>query len=300
MLGFIGLGIMGKPMAKNLINAGYDLAVYDVVDAAVKEVASYGAKACASIQEVAEQCDVIITMLPNSPHVKTVVLGEGGVIEYAKTGTLIIDMSSIAPTASIEIHNALKEKGIRMIDAPVSGGEPKAIDGTIAIMVGGKEDDFNQAKPYFDVLGSSAILVGAIGSGNICKLTNQVIVALNIAALSEGLMLAKMAGTDPSKVFDAIKGGLAGSTVMNAKTPMILADSYKPGFRIDLHIKDLQNALDTGNNYGAPLPLTEEIQKVLKKLSANGDGSLDHSAIAKHYEELAGKLFTEEIVSSDL
>ena len=293
MLGFIGLGIMGKPMAKNLINAGYESAVYDLMEDAVKDVAACGAKACHSIKEVAEQCDVIITMLPNSPHVKTVVLGEGGVIEFAKPGTLLIDMSSIAPTVSIEVHDALKEKGIRMIDAPVSGGEPKAIDGTIAIMVGGEEADFHQAKPYFDVLGSSATLVGAIGSGNTCKLTNQIIVALNIAALSEGLMLAKMTNTDPEKVFEAIKGGLAGSTVMNAKSPMILSDNFKPGFRIDLHIKDLQNALDTGKKYGAPLPLTEEIQEVLKKLSANGCGSLDHSAIAKHYEELAGKLFTE-------
>lgn len=293
MLGFIGLGIMGKPMAKNLINAGYELAVFDLVQDAVKEVAACGAKACTSIKEVAEQCDTIITMLPNSPHVKTVILGEGGVIEFAKPGTLIVDMSSIAPTVSIEVHDALKEKGIRMIDAPVSGGEPKAIDGTIAIMVGGEETDFIQAKPYFDVLGSSAILVGAIGSGNTCKLTNQIIVALNIAALSEGLMLAKMTGTDPQKVFDAIKNGLAGSTVMNAKSPMILSGNFKPGFRIDLHIKDLQNALDTGKKYGAPLPLTEEIQDVLKKLSSSGCGSLDHSAIAKHYEELAGKLFTE-------
>lgn len=293
MLGFIGLGIMGKPMAKNLINAGYELAVYDHKEATVREVADCGAKACSSVKEVAEQCEVIITMLPNSPHVKEVVLGEGGVLESAKPGTLVVDMSSIAPTVSIEIHDALKEKGMRMIDAPVSGGEPKAIDGTIAIMVGGDEADFLQAKPYFDVLGSSAILVGAIGSGNTCKLTNQIIVALNIAALSEGLMLAKMTGTDPEKVFEAIKGGLAGSTVMNAKSPMILSGNFKPGFRIDLHIKDLQNALDTGEKYEAPLPLTEEVQKVLKKLSANGCGNLDHSAIAKHYEELAGKLFTD-------
>lgn len=293
MLGFIGLGIMGKPMAKNLIMAGYDLAVFDLIEDAVKEVAACGAKACGSIKEVVEQCDTIITMLPNSPHVKTVVLGKGGVIEFAKPGTLIIDMSSIAPTVSIEVHNALKEKSIRMIDAPVSGGEPKAIDGTIAIMVGGEEADFNEAKPYFDVLGSSATLVGGIGSGNTCKLTNQIIVALNIAALSEGLMLAKMTGTNPQKVFEAIKGGLAGSTVMDAKAPMIISGNFKPGFRIDLHIKDLQNALDTGEKYGAPLPLTKEIQEVLKNLSSNGCGSLDHSAIAKHYEELAGKLFTE-------
>ena len=293
MIGFIGLGIMGKPMAKNLRKAGYELAVYDIVDAAVEELAREGAIPCASIAEVAKQSEVIITMLPNSPHVKEVVLGNGGVIDHAKEGTLLIDMSSIAPAVSIEVHDALKAKGIRMVDAPVSGGEPKAIDGTLAIMVGGAQEDFDAAMPLFEVMGASAVLVGAIGSGNTCKLTNQVIVALNIAALSEGMMLAKKAGTDPQKVFEAIKGGLAGSTVMNAKTPMMLADNYKPGFRIDLHIKDLQNALDTGNAFDAPLPLTEQIQQVMKALSAGGDGSLDHSGIAKHYEALAGLNFTD-------
>lgn len=293
MIGFIGLGIMGKPMAKNLLKAGKQLAVYDIVTDAVKEVEAAGAVACASIAEVAKQSDIIVTMLPNSPHVKQVVLGEGGVIDNAKEGTLVIDMSSIAPAVSIEVHDALAKKGIRMIDAPVSGGEPKAIDGTLAIMVGGAQADFDAAQPLFEIMGSSAVLVGAIGSGNTCKLTNQVIVALNIAALSEGMMLAKKAGTDPQKVFEAIRGGLAGSTVMNAKTPMMLADNYKPGFRIDLHIKDLQNALDTGAAFDAPLPLTEQIQQVMRNLSANGDGSLDHSGIAKHYEALAGLTFTE-------
>ncbi len=293
MIGFIGLGIMGKPMAKNLLKAGKKLAVYDIVTEAVDEVAAAGAIACPSIAQVAQQCDVIITMLPNSPHVKQVVLGEDGVLAHAKPGTLLIDMSSIAPAVSIEVHDALAAKGLRMIDAPVSGGEPKAIDGTLAIMVGGAQADFEQALPLFDIMGSSAVLVGAIGSGNTCKLTNQVIVALNIAALSEGMMLAKKAGTDPQKVFEAIKGGLAGSTVMNAKTPMLLADNYKPGFRIDLHIKDLQNALDTGSAFDAPLPLTEQIQQVMRALSADGQGSLDHSGIAKHYEALAGLNFTD-------
>lgn len=293
MIGFIGLGIMGKPMAKNLLKAGKELAVYDIVTDAVKEVEAAGAVACASIAQVAKLSDVIITMLPNSPHVKQVVLGEDGVLANAKTGTLVIDMSSIAPAVSIEVHDALAKKGLRMVDAPVSGGEPKAIDGTLAIMVGGAQADFDEAMPLFEIMGSSAVLVGAIGSGNTCKLTNQVIVALNIAALSEGMMLAKKAGTDPQKVFEAIRGGLAGSTVMNAKTPMMLADNYKPGFRIDLHIKDLQNALDTGAAFDAPLPLTEQIQQVMRNLSANGDGSLDHSGIAKHYEALAGLNFTE-------
>ena len=187
----------------------------------------------------------------------------------------------------------MQEKDIHFIDAPVSGGEPMAVAGTLAIMVGGDEADFQRALPLLEVMGSSATHVGPIGSGNTCKLTNQIIVAGNIAALSEGLMLAKQAGANVEKVFEAIRGGLAGSTVMNAKSPMILADNFKPGFRIDLHIKDLTNAMDTGAAFGAPLPLTEELLGVLKDLSAPGDGACDHSAIAKHYEQLAGKRFSE-------
>ncbi|HWR10595.1 MAG TPA: 2-hydroxy-3-oxopropionate reductase [Rectinemataceae bacterium] len=292
-IGFIGLGIMGRPMAKNLIKAGYDLYVFDLVPAAVEELVSHGAIKCASVKEVAERCETIITMLPNSPHVKAVVLEDGGIVHYASKGALVIDMSSIAPSASIEMHRELRKKGIRMIDAPVSGGEPKAIDGSLAIMAGGDEKDFEDAKPLFAALGHTATLVGPVGSGNTCKLTNQIIVALNIAALSEGLMLAKKAGTDPQRVFDAIRAGLAGSTVMEAKTPMILADNFKPGFKIDLHIKDLGNAIETGNAFGSPLPLTKGIYEVLKCLSAEGEGSCDHSAIAKHYERLAGLKFSE-------
>lgn len=285
-IGFIGLGIMGKHMAKNLLKAGYELSVYDINADAVKEVAASGAKACSSIAEVAKECSTIITMLPNSPHVKAVVLGEEGIGDNAKPDTLIIDMSSIAPAASQEMEAALKPKGIRMIDAPVSGGEPKAADGTLAIMVGGEEADFNEAKPLFDILGSSAVLIGNIGSGNTCKLTNQIIVALNIASLSEGLLLAKKAGVDPEKVFEAIKGGLAGSTVMNSKTPMILSGNFKPGFKIDLHIKDLNNALDTAQLVGAPIPFTASVMQILQSLKVDGEGQSDHSAIAKYYEKI--------------
>jgi len=227
-------------------------------------------------------------MLPNSPHVKAVVLGAGGVLEHARPGTLIIDMSSIAPEASREVERACREKGVRMVDAPVSGGEPKAKDGTLAIMVGGEEADFERAKPYFEPLGSSCVLVGPIGSGNTCKLTNQVIVAVNIAALAEGLMLAKRAGADPEKVFNAIKGGLAGSTVMNAKAPMMLDGSFKPGFKIDLHIKDLSNALDTGYGTGTPLPLTADVMQMMQVLRADELGGADHSALLKYYEKLTG------------
>jgi 2-hydroxy-3-oxopropionate reductase len=276
-------------MAINLIKAGYSLSVYDINAESVQAVAAAGAKAAGSIAEVAGDNSLIITMLPNSPHVKAVTLGEGGILEHAQSGTLLVDMSSIAPAASQEIAARLKEKGIRMLDAPVSGGEPKAIDGSLAIMVGGDEADFDEAKPLFDILGASAVLIGPTGSGNTCKLANQVIVALNIAALSEGLMLAKKSGTDPQKVFDAIKGGLAGSTVMNAKAPMMLAGNFKPGFKIDLHIKDLVNALDTGYLTGTPLLLTGTVMQILQQLHADGEGQSDHSAIARFYEKLANE-----------
>lgn len=292
-VGFIGLGIMGKPMAKNLAKAGYDVLAFDIMEQAMKEVSGAGCTACSSIKEVAQACDVIVTMLPNSPHVRKVVLGEGGIIEHAARGTLIVDMSSIAPDASKEMFEALAQKDIHMIDAPVSGGEPKAIDGTLAIMVGGNEKNFDRAKPLFDVLGSSAVLVGDIGSGNTCKLVNQVIVAANIAALSEGMMLAKKAGTDPEKVFEAIRGGLAGSAVMNAKAPMMLKGIFQPGFRIGLHIKDLANALDTGAATGAPLILTAEVMQMLQVLKADGKANSDHSAIAQYYEKVAGTVLAE-------
>ncbi len=292
-VGFIGLGIMGKPMAKNLAKAGYEVLAYDIFPEAVKEVASAGCTGCSSIKEIAQACELIVTMLPNSPHVRQVVLGEGGIIEYAASGTLIVDMSSIAPQASQEMHEALQKKGIRMIDAPVSGGQPKAIDGTLAIMVGGSEEDFNRAKPLFEVMGSSAVLVGAIGSGNTCKLVNQVIVAANIAALSEGMMLAKKAGADPQKVFEAIRGGLAGSTVMNAKAPMMLAGNFQPGFRIGLHIKDLANALDTGAATGSPMILTAEVMQMLQMLKADGKADSDHSAILQYYEKISGTVLAD-------
>lgn len=292
-IGFIGLGIMGKPMAKNLLKAGYELSVYDLNTEAVKEVESSGAKACTSVAEVAKECKLIITMLPNSPHVKSVVLGEGGIVDNAEKGTLVVDMSSILPTVSQEMEAELKSKGLRMIDAPVSGGEPGAIAGTLAIMVGGEEADFNEAKPLFDILGGSALLIGKIGSGNTCKLTNQIIVALNIASVSEGLLLAKKAGVDPEKVVNAIKGGLAGSSVMNSKAPMMLAGNYKPGFKIDLHIKDLNNALETAQKVGAPIPLTASVMQVLQSLKLDGEGQSDHSAIVKFYEKIGDTKISE-------
>lgn len=287
-IGFIGLGIMGKPMAKNLIKAGYNLVVYDVIAAPVAELVAAGAAAAASPQEVAAQCDLVITMLPNSPHVKAAILGQNGVIEGAKPGTIVVDMSSIAPAASREVAQALAAKGIEMLDAPVSGGEPKAIDGTLSVMAGGKQAVFEAVKDVLLKMATSAVLCGDIGAGNVTKLANQIIVALNIAAMSEAFALATKAGVDPERVFDAIKGGLAGSTVLNAKAPMVLTGNYKPGFRIELHIKDLQNALDTAHENAVPIPLTGQIMEIMQALKAGGHQGDDHGGIIQFYEKLAG------------
>jgi len=273
-------------MAKNLLKAGYSLTVYDKF-AKFDDLVALGAKAGTSNKDVAAQSDVIITMLPNSPNVREAVLGTDGVIEGAKPGTILVDMSSIAPGAVQEICAAVKEKGIVMIDAPVSGGEPKAIEGTLAIMVGGDEKAFETARPILEKMGSSVVRVGDIGAGNVTKLANQIIVALNIAAVSEAFVLATKAGVNPEAVFNAIKGGLAGSTVMNAKVPMMLDGNFKPGFRIELHIKDLQNALDTAHALGVPIPLTANIMETMQALKTDGMAVNDHCAIVRHYEKLA-------------
>lgn len=287
-IGFIGLGIMGKPMAKNLLAAGYDLIVYDIVQEAVDEVAAAGAQKAGSIAEVAQQADIIVTMLPNSPHVKEVILGNGGILDNAENVKIIVDMSSISPIASKEIAVECEKKGIKLLDAPVSGGEPKAIDGTLAIMVGGDEDAFKEVEPMLKKMGSSAVLVGEIGSGNVTKLANQIIVALNIAAMSEAMVLATKCGVDPEKVYQAIRGGLAGSTVLDAKMPMVLDRNFKPGFRIELHIKDLQNALDSAHTVGTPIPLTAQVMEIMQGLKVAGLEKCDHDAIVQHYEREAG------------
>jgi len=288
-IGFIGLGIMGKPMAKNLLKAGYELVVYDIIAAPVKEVVAAGAKAGTSSKDVAAWGDIIITMLPNSPHVKEAILGKNGVIEGAKSGSIVVDMSSIAPLAAQEVAAELTKKGVEMLDAPVSGGEPKAIEGTLAIMVGGKPEVFEKVKHILLKMGSSAVLCGEIGSGNVTKLANQIIVALNIAAMSEALVLAAKAGVDPGRVYQAIRGGLAGSTVLDAKAPMVLKGNYKPGFRIELHIKDLQNALDTAHAIGVPVPLTSGIMEIMQALRVDGKQKDDHGGVIQFYEKLAGQ-----------
>ncbi|MGE4485420.1 MAG: 2-hydroxy-3-oxopropionate reductase [Oscillospiraceae bacterium] len=288
-IGFVGLGIMGKPMSKNLLKAGHELVVTDLNKDAVAEVVAAGARAAASAKDVAAECTTIITMLPNSPHVKAVVCGKGGILEGAKPGTDIIDMSSIAPLASKEIAGECAKAGVNMLDAPVSGGEPKAIDGSLSIMCGGPKALFDKYYEMLMVMGASAVHCGDIqGAGNTVKLANQIVVALNIAACAEAYSLATMAGVDPQKVFEAIRGGLAGSTVMNAKVPMMLDGNFKPGFKIDLHIKDLNNALDTAHGLGTPLMLTAQVQEMLQWLHNNGDGQSDHSAILKYYERITG------------
>ncbi|MBR5943487.1 MAG: 2-hydroxy-3-oxopropionate reductase [Lachnospiraceae bacterium] len=289
-VGFVGLGIMGRPMCKNLLKAGYEVTAFDpFAKEALDDVVSCGAKRGESNADVASKSDVVIIMVPNSPHVREAVFGPKGIAEGAKPGLDIIDMSSIAPLQSKDIAEKCKEKGINMMDAPVSGGEPKAIDGSLSIMCGGPESLFEKYKELLGVMGASVVHCGDVnGAGNTTKLANQVIVAVNIAACAEAFELATMAGVDPEKVFAAIKGGLAGSTVMNAKVPMMLDGNFKPGFRIDLHIKDLNNALDTGHGVGTPMILTSAVQEMLQWLHNNECGSDDHSAILKYYENISG------------
>ena len=286
-IGFIGLGIMGRAMAKNLLKAGYELKVYDIVPEAVDNLVAAGAEKGKNNADVAAFGNLVITMVPNSPHVKEAVLGENGAIFGAKPGTVFVDMSSINPIASKEICAEIEKKGCFMLDAPVSGGEPKAIDGTLAIMVGGRQDIFDKVKDVLAVMGSSVTRCGEIGAGNTTKLANQIIVAANIAAVSEALVLGKKAGVDPKAIYTAIRGGLAGSTVMDAKAPMMMVGNFNPGFRINLHIKDLNNALETGHSVGASLPLTAEIMEMMQWLKSAGFESEDHSSLVKYYENLA-------------
>ncbi len=286
-IGFIGLGIMGRPMAKNLVKAGHELVVFDYNKEALADLVSCGAVQAASGKEVASQSEVVITMVPNSPHVRAAVLGENGVAEGAKPGTVVIDMSSIDPTESKAIGAELEKLGIEMLDAPVSGGEPKAIDGTLSVMVGGKKELFDKYYDMLMVMAGSVVYVGDLGSGNVAKLANQIVVAVNIAAVSEALTFAKKAGTDPELVYQAIRGGLAGSTVMDAKAPMILNRNFNPGFRIELHIKDLNNALNAAHAVSSPVPLTGQLMEIMQGLKADGFEKEDHSSIVKYYEKIA-------------
>ena len=286
-IGFVGLGIMGRPMVRNLMKAGYSVTVYDIVSDAVEELASEGATPATSSDEVASKTDTIITMLPDSADSERAILGEGGVLAGAKKGSIIIDMSSIAPSMSQKIFQECSKEGVEMMDAPVSGGEPGAINATLAIMVGGKQEIFDQCYDLLSVMGSNVVLTGDIGAGNITKLANQIIVAANIEALSEAMVLAQKAGVDPERVFNAIRGGLAGSTVMEAKAPMMLDRNFRAGFRIRLHQKDLRNVLQTAQELNGPLPVTALLQQMLGSLVNDGEQDLDHSAILHFLEKLS-------------
>ncbi|MCO0599593.1 2-hydroxy-3-oxopropionate reductase [Peribacillus butanolivorans] len=285
-IGFIGLGIMGKPMSFNLLKAGYELTVYDINTQTVEALVEAGAKA-GTPTEMGETCDVIITMLPASHHVKQVVLGENGILETATEGTVIIDMSSISPVVSVEIANEAAKQGVEMMDAPVSGGEPKAVDGTLAIMVGGKESVFESVKDVLHSIGTDVTLVGKNGSGVTAKLANQIIVNLNIAAMSEALVLAAKAGIDVEKMYHAIRGGLAGSAVLDAKVPLILDRNFVAGGRIDINLKDITNVMETAHEIGVPLPLSSQLLEIFHALKVDGKAGDDHGGIVQYYEKLA-------------
>ena len=285
-IGFIGVGIMGKPMAKNLIDAGYKLVVYDIVEKALNEVVEHGAERGTSPKNIAEKSDIIITMLPNSPDVKKAVLGENGVIEGLRKGQILIDMSSIAPLVSRGVAKELTKKGVEMLDAPVSGGQEKAEAGTLAIMVGGRKEVFEECKEILDVMGGSVTLVGSIGAGQTTKLANQIIVAINIAAAAEALTMGKKAGVDPEAIFNAIRGGLAGSQCLEDKAPRMFEGRYDPGFRIKLHVKDLTNVLETSRELHTAMPLTSQVMEMMQVLVAEGHDDADHGGLALYYEKL--------------
>jgi len=286
-VGFIGLGIMGKPMARNLLKAGHELVVYDVSPQAVADVVASGAARGESARDVAARSEVAITMVPDGPEVEVAILGPSGALEGAAPGSVIVDMSSISPLVAQTVGAACDAKGVGFLDAPVSGGEPKAIEGTLAIMVGGRQATFDRVLPLFQAMGSSATLTGPVGAGNVTKLANQIMVAVNIAGMGEALVLATKAGLDPEVVFNAVKGGLAGSAVLNAKAPMVISRNFKPGFRVRLHQKDLRNALLAAEAMKVPLPFTSLAQQVLVALMNAGRGELDHSAIATFIEDMA-------------
>ena len=287
-IGMIGLGIMGRPMAKNLLKAGYPLIVHDVVQAPVQELVGMGAKALSSPKDVAGQVEVLITMLPNSPEVEVVALGPGGIVEGARKGLLYLDMSTISPLVSQKVGAVLKPKGVRMLDAPVSGGEKGAIDAALSIMVGGEKADFDEALPIFQSLGKTITLLGPLGAGGFTKLANQIIVAVNLTALGEALTLARKAGLDRALTLKALGGGLAGSKCLEQKTSNYVAGTYNPGFKIDLHFKDLGLIMEASRALGVPVPCTAVVQELFNAMRVKGKGGLDHSAVITLLEELAG------------
>ena len=288
VIGFIGLGIMGRPMARNLLKAGHSLVVHSRSKGPVEEIVKAGAKAASSPKEVAAQSDVLITMLPNSPDVELVALGPNGIIEGARRGLIFADMSTISPIVSKKVGAALEAKGVAMLDAPVSGGEKGAIDGALSIMVGGDKAVFEKVLPIFQAMGRTITLLGPLGFGGFTKLANQIIVAVNLTALAEALTLGKKAGLDRELLLTALAGGLAGSKCLDQKKANYIAGTYNPGFKIDLHYKDLGLIMESASALGVPVPTTAVVQQLFNALRVKGRGGLDHSGVITLLEDLAG------------
>jgi 2-hydroxy-3-oxopropionate reductase len=288
-IGFIGIGIMGKPMCRNLVKAGYELVIHNRSHASVDELVAESDKIsrASNPHEVAEQVDVIITMLPDSPDVKQVVFGDHGLLGAMGHGKLLIDMSTIAPATAIEVHDALVERGASALDAPVSGGDKGAIAGTLSIMVGGSATDFDNAHPIFEAVGKTIVHVGGPGAGQTVKACNQIVVAINYAAVSEALVLGSKAGVDPLKIIEVLNGGLAASRVMEMRGATMAAHEFEPGFRINLHRKDLGIIADAGKTYNVPLPVTSVVSQLFESVASAGNGDLDHSAVLTAIEDLA-------------
>ena len=284
--GFIGLGIMGRPMAKNLLKAGVELMVSDLNKEAVADVVAAGAEE-GTYAQIGEACSVIFIMVPSGDITKSILFGENGVASTVKAGTVVCDMSSVTPVESKECFERLKEQGVGFVDAPVSGGEPGAVNGTLAIMAGGEEKDFEALTKYFDIMGSSALLIGGSGSGSVTKLANQIIVNNTIAVVSEAFVLAVKAGADPVKVYKAIRGGLAGSAVLDAKIPMIVERNFKPGGPIRINHKDIKNVVNTAHAIDVPIPYTAQLYEILQTLKIHGHRGDDHGGIVQYFEKLA-------------
>lgn len=286
-IGFIGLGIMGKPMALNLLKNGFEVIAFDLNEQARKEVVQAGGVEANNPREASSDCDVVITMLPNANIVKQVLLGEEGVIEAVQPGAVVIDMSSISPVDSQYLAANFAEKDVAFLDAPVSGGEPKAIDGTMAIMVGGEEEAFNRTSSVLKAMGEEITYVGGSGSGTTTKLANQILVNVTMAAMSEAVVLAAKAGIDVEKMYQAIRGGLAGSAVLDAKMPLVLDRNFVAGGRIDINLKDLTNVLEAGHQIGVPMPLTSNVAEMFHALIVDGKSADDHCGLVQYYEKLA-------------
>lgn len=287
-VGFIGLGIMGKPMSLNLLKAGIDLTVYDINEKAVEIIANAGAKTAASPKEIAQNTDIIITMVPNAPIVQSLLEGDNGILSGIKENSIVIDMSSVSPVDSKKFAKMVEAKNCKFLDSPVSGGEPGAINAALAFMIGGDAQTVEKARFVFNAMGTSTTLVGPNGSGSVAKLANQIMVNLNIAAVSEAFVLATKAGADPQKVFEAVRGGLAGSTVLEQKAPKMISRNFKPGGTLAINLKDITNVMATADALSVPLLLTAQLKEIMHSLKSTGHIMDDHSGIVQFYENISG------------